>query len=356
MERYWYPLKLTTHVRTYSFGERLIPDRLGKCGLPEGRVAETWEVSDHRDARATITNGPFAGRTLHETIEFHPEVVGSGWQGPHFPLLAKFLDASHILPVHLHANDEDARTIHGEPNGKTEAWHILWAKPGATILAGIKPGFSSDELVSAFKAGDFDRVMPRYPIAEGDTVYVPGGVLHSFGPDTLIFEIQQTSDLGQFVTPLDVYGNRLGDAQWNANIDAALVELKTDYLPRPNVGLVITSGVNRYSVGCAGPHFALERWSLFEVHREASHPERCLVVTNIGEAVTIVYGEREEKLERAESCVIPAAMGDYAIVPDHAGDLIVCYAPDLEANVVAPLRAAGYDDEQIASLGEVFSA
>ena len=43
----WYPLKLTFHVRTYAFGERLIPERLGKQDVPEGVVAETWEFSDH---------------------------------------------------------------------------------------------------------------------------------------------------------------------------------------------------------------------------------------------------------------------------------------------------------------------
>ena len=96
--------------------------------------------------------------------------------GPHFPLLEKFLDASHMLPVHLHADDETARRVYGEPNGKTEAWHILWAAPGATILAGIKPGLDRDELFAAFKAQDYDAVMSRYPIQAGDTVYVPGGV------------------------------------------------------------------------------------------------------------------------------------------------------------------------------------
>ena len=30
----WYPLKLSFHVRTYAFGERLIPTRLGKQGGP----------------------------------------------------------------------------------------------------------------------------------------------------------------------------------------------------------------------------------------------------------------------------------------------------------------------------------
>ena len=210
-----YPIKLTPHVRTYYFGERLIPEKLGKAGMPDGRVAESWEVSDYREARATVTNGPYAGRSFHELVEEFPdELVGTGWRGPHFPLLLKFLDASHMLPVHLHADDETARTKHGEPHGKSEAWHVLWAAPGASILAGIEEGFSREDLFRAFEDEDFDRVMPRHEVRTGDTVYVPGGIIHSFGPDILIAEIQQTSDLGQFVTPTDLYGERLDEETW----------------------------------------------------------------------------------------------------------------------------------------------
>lgn len=353
----WYPLKLTVHVRTYAFGERLIPERLGKTGVPDGIVAETWEISDHRDARATITNGAFAGRLLHEAVEAHPdELVGEGWRGPHFPLLAKFLDASHPLPVHLHADDETARRKHGEPHGKSEAWHILWAAPEATILAGVKPGVSKDDLRAAFKARDYDAVMPRSPIQAGDTVYVPGGIVHAFGPDTLIFEVQQTSDLAQSVMPTDLSGKRLPVEQWDANIEAALDELRTDYLPRPNPGLERSGDAgNRYVVGCAGPHFALERWTLAGPHREPAHPHRCLTLSNVGDPVTIAHAGGSETLGRAESCILPAAIGETTITPVAGGgaSLIACFVPDPARDIVVPLRAAGHDDEAIRALGEV---
>src|SRR4028119_1838798 len=53
------------HVRQYAFGERLIPERLGKEGVPDGVVAETWEISDYRDAPGAVTNGPHRGPTPH---------------------------------------------------------------------------------------------------------------------------------------------------------------------------------------------------------------------------------------------------------------------------------------------------
>jgi mannose-6-phosphate isomerase len=154
-----------------------------------------------------VIKGHLAGRTLHDlVVDFPDDLVGRGWRGPHFPLLLKFLDASHRLPVHLHADDETARRVYAEPNGKTEAWHVLWAEPGATILAGVKPGLTRAELFQAFKDQVYDRVMSRYSIQPGDTVYVPGGVIHTFGPGTLIVEVQQTSDLGQSVMPDDGNG------------------------------------------------------------------------------------------------------------------------------------------------------
>ncbi|HKH09815.1 MAG TPA: type I phosphomannose isomerase catalytic subunit [Rubrobacter sp.] len=350
-----YPLKLTFHVREYYFGERLIPEMLGKEGVPEGVVAETWEISDYRDAPATVTNGAYAGRRLRELVEGFPDaLVGEGWRGPHFPILIKFLDASHMLPVHLHPDDETARRKHGEPHGKSEAWHILWAEPDASILAGIKEGFSREDLFDAFKRQDYDSVMPRYDIRAGDTVYVPGGILHTFGPGTLITEVQQTSDLGQFVMPEDLYGNPLDEDGWNANIEATLDELETDFMPRPNPGLALEDGPNRRVLCCAGPHFVLERWTLRRAHTVPSRPDRCLTLSNVGEgSVQLRYEGGVEALGRAESCVLPAAIGEVEVVPDGEASVVVCYVPDLERDVVGPLRGAGHSDEEIRGLGQV---
>lgn len=350
-----YPLKLTFHVRQYYFGERLIPQKLGKEDVPDGVVAETWEISDYEDTTGTVTNGRYAGRTLHDLVgEFPDALVGEGWRGPHFPILFKFLDASHMLPVHLHPDDETAREKHGAPHGKSEAWHILWAEPGASILAGVEEGFSREDLFDAFKRQDYEAVMPRHPIRTGDTVYVPGGILHTFGPGTLICEVQQTSDLGQFVMPDDLYGNPLDEDEWNANIEATLDELKTGFMPRPHPGLALEEGKNRRLLCCAGPHFALERWTLGESHTVPPRPDRFTILSNVGsEAVEIGYHGGTERLGRAESCILPAGIGEVEVSPDGEATLVACYVPDVERDVVGPLREAGHSEEEIRGLGEV---
>ncbi len=351
----WYPLKLTAHTRNYTFGERMIVDRLGKSGLPEeGRIAETWEISDYGETSGVIRNGEFAGRTLHELVVDHPdELVGRGWRGERFPLLAKFLDASHLLPIHLHADDEIAARDHGEPNGKDEAWHILDCADDASVLVGIRPGLSRDEIRRGLLDQRWDDVLLRYPINPGETVYVPGGVLHTFGPDTVVFEIQQTSDLGQTAMPADNLGHAFSDEQRVANIDALMGELRVEPLPRPFHGLTRYEGTVRIVVGCAGPHFALERWNLAVPFEVPARPDRCLTLTNLGDPVAVSWDGGVDVLERAESCVIPAAMPGFTLVPDGKAVVLACFVPDFARDIIEPLRRAGHPDEEIAALGEV---
>src|SRR5438270_7768266 len=119
----WYPLKISTPLRQHVFGGRLIQEKVGKRTLPDEKVAETWEISDVDGDISVVTNGEFAGKSLRDVVQQYPdEMVASGWRGPRFPLLTKFIDGSGMLPVHVHADDATAQAKYGEPNGKTEAW------------------------------------------------------------------------------------------------------------------------------------------------------------------------------------------------------------------------------------------
>jgi mannose-6-phosphate isomerase len=107
---------------------------------------------------------------------------------------------------------------------------------------------------------------------------------------------------------------------------------------------------------CAGPHFALERWTLMEPYTEPAHPRRFFTLSNVGEGpVTLEYEGGTQTLGRAESRVMPAAIGEVRVVPGstEVASLVACYVPDLELDVVGPLRDAGYSDGEIRTLGEL---
>ena len=55
----FYPIKMIPVYKDYIWGGRNL-ERLGRS-LPEGIVAESWEVSAHPDGVSIIANGEFAG-------------------------------------------------------------------------------------------------------------------------------------------------------------------------------------------------------------------------------------------------------------------------------------------------------
>jgi mannose-6-phosphate isomerase len=326
-----YPLRLTYGVRRYAFGARAIADRLGKTGVPDGVVAETWEVSDHPSEPALIVNGPYRGRPLGALVQAHPDaVVRQGWRGPHLPLLVKLLDAAHALPVHVHPDDDTAARRHGEPNGKDEAWHVLWAAPGAGTLVGVRPDVSPTALRAALLECAFDDVMLRHPLAAGDTVDVPAGVLHTFGPDTLILEVQQTSDLAESAAATDVFGRALPRSEREANVDATLAALTSDARPRPSAGVLVhDDATHRRVEGCRNERFVLERWTLRGPVRAHPGEGGFVTFTNLAGPLTIEFDHGEERIERASSCLLPASLGPVTLHPEPGcdGDAVLCFEP-----------------------------
>ncbi|WP_432573316.1 type I phosphomannose isomerase catalytic subunit [Kineococcus sp. SYSU DK005] len=309
----WYPLRLSTSVKQHVFGGRAVADVLGRSGLPEGPVAETWEVSDVDGEVGVVADGPLAGTPLRDLVREHPgELVGPGWSGSRFPILTKLIDGHRALPVHVHADDAAAREFEGQENGKTEAWHVLAAGPGATALAGVRPDVGPERLREALLAQDFDAVLERFPVAAGDTVYVPGGTVHSFGPDTLVYEIEQTSDTQQHAMPYEMQdGSPVPEQQRRENVEALLREARLDARASITDSTVPADddGVRR-ALCCQGPYFVLRRW-------RSGHPVRvrrefgtAQVLTNIGRAPVAVHaGAWSGELARASTFLLPAALG-----------------------------------------------
>jgi mannose-6-phosphate isomerase class I len=336
------------------FGGHAIARELGRTGLPDWAIAETWEVSDVDGSVGVVTDGDLAGTPLRRLVEQHPdELVGRGWRGERFPLLTKFIDATGTLPVHLHADDETAQRLEGQSNGKTEAWHVLRAAPGATALCGSREGLPSAEFRAALEAEDFDAVLRRLPISAGRTVYVPGGTPHSFGPDMLVYEIERTSDIQQHAMRWEMTdGSPVDDEQWQANLDAFLDEWRPEARPRPGPGLAVPvdDGVQRVFLA-AGPYFALERWTAGTAAPLRHAFETAVVLSNVGAPVTVTVGQWSEPLGRAETLLLPAACGRVEV--RGPADVLMGYLPDLDVDVRAPLAAAGYGPEAIVRLGEI---
>lgn len=108
-------------------------------------------------------------------------------------LLFKLLFTTKPLSIQVHPNDAYARG-HGDENGKTEAWYILDAKPGAKVGIGLKANLNKFELLDAIHDGSIQYFLNWHSVSAGDVVFIPAGTIHAIGPDLVIAEIQQASD------------------------------------------------------------------------------------------------------------------------------------------------------------------
>lgn len=108
-------------------------------------------------------------------------------------LLLKLLFTSQPLSIQVHPNDAYAKLI-GLPNGKTEAWYVLSAAPGAKVALGMREEVTAQQLRSSVESGKLPGIVLWHPVTTGDTISVPAGTIHAIGAGLVIAEIQQRSD------------------------------------------------------------------------------------------------------------------------------------------------------------------
>jgi mannose-6-phosphate isomerase len=192
-----YPLTFAPVFKDYVWGGRGLAEKLGRP-LPEGIVAESWDVAAHPNGSSVVNDGPLQGKTLTEVMALWGEaLVGSNNEEAlalgKFPLLIKLLDANRWLSVQVHPDDEYG-LAHENEFGKTEMWIVLEAVPGAEIIYGFKPSVTREAYAQAIDDGTAADLLHRVPVQKGDVVFVPAGAIHALGPGIIVAEIQQNSD------------------------------------------------------------------------------------------------------------------------------------------------------------------
>jgi mannose-6-phosphate isomerase len=165
---------------------------------PEDWVAST--TARFRQAPAGLSALP-DGTLLADAIRDDP----IGWLGGEHvktfgadpAVLVKLLDAGQRLPVHVHPSRDFARSHLASPFGKSEAWIVLDAAPGAEVHLGFSRDISFDELrgwVAEQDVAALLGVTNRIPVQAGDVLFCPAGTPHALGEDLLLVEVQEPTD------------------------------------------------------------------------------------------------------------------------------------------------------------------
>ncbi len=334
-----YPLQLRARAEPKVWGGRNLERVLGKTLPPGKSIGETWEAGDP----CVIENGAHRGKTLAELIEPDAEgIVGTGQT--RLPLLFKFIDAQDDLSVQVHPDDAHARALEDYPFGKTEAWYILDAAPGARVYVGFKRACTPAQVRAAIANQTLVDLLAAVTVQRGDVVLVSAGTVHAIGAGIVLAEIQQNSD-----TTYRLYD--WGRSGRELHIEKALAVARFVPIAAPKIPtLTIRHATHDRALLVACRYFALELWDLRG--RADADTRKFQIVAPIEGAVKIHFGRDVVAAHQGQTIVLPARLGAYALEPMNAAARVLkMYVPDLQTDVVQPLKKAGFAAAEIVGLG-----
>ncbi|MGZ4650874.1 MAG: class I mannose-6-phosphate isomerase [Kineosporiaceae bacterium] len=328
----------------YLGGARIAALRGTDPGPSPARRPEEWVASTTtRAGQATqgLSRLP-DGTLLRDAVAADP----MGWLGSAHvdrygadgvELLVKLLDAGERLPVHLHPTRAFSRRHLGLAHGKTEAWIVVDADPGAVVGLGLRTPVTRAELADLVRTRRGDSLVEALHtrvVRAGDGVLVPAGTPHVIGAGVFVIEVQEPTDLSILLEweGFAVDGDRDGHLGlgWDTALDA--VDL-TVWSPS-DVGRLVVSApaAGGDALLSALPPEAVPYFRAHHVDAGAG-----LVDVPAGLAVLVVLGGGGELvpleggplgLRRGDIALVPWSAGPWSLLGDVTGVLTRPPAPD----------------------------
>ena len=316
-----YPLIMKPYFRHGAmtpWGGSRLRDWFGK-DAPDDGVGESLEVSALPGMESVILNGELAGCTFPKAIEkWGTDLTGT--EGV-FPLLLKLLDANDMLSVQVHPDDTYAAEHDGKL-GKTEAWVVLSADPGAKLAYGLD--LDGRPLKDVVAANDLESVLHWEIAKPGDVLYIPHGMVHALGGGIQVYEIQQSSDatyrfwdwgrLGKDGKPRELHTEKATDVS-RPDVKLGRIEGTT---------VIIPGGSQTYFI--ADANFELSRLNVSG--KMPLESGRMAFLTALGQ-LTVTWPEGSFTVDPFETVVVPAALE--GVVLESTGPVMMSRLPDRAA-------------------------
>ena len=319
-------------------GDRLA-QWLGSDFGTEQPIGESWEIFDRGGSDSSPLVGSGAGASgfdmslgeLMRDEETAVAILGRARldRFGRFPLVLKFLAAREKLSLQVHPTSEMVERKGLVDAGKSEAWFVLDAADDSWLVRGLKQGFSPNDLFACLEKGE--DVMPLlnvFTVRSGDVIEIPAGTVHCVGPGTLLYELQENSDLTFRLSDW----HRLGlDGKPRALHLELAKEAMSDGSPGSEAGLQ-ESLHGRQSLLLESSSFSLSRLRCstpLELLGEGSFA----LLTLLEGSVRLASKTSSIELSRAQTCLISAKVESFDFVPLGEGCAIALLArPTVRVN------------------------
>ncbi len=282
--------------------------------VPDGVIGECWAISGMPGGMSGyLSRGAPGGLTLRQA--WAAGLVTGEPRDDDFPLLCKLLDPQDWLSVQVHPDDGQARALEGQPRGKAECWLVVSASDGAELILGHRAR-TPEELRTALAEGRLLDQLVHVPVSQDDFFMVAAGEVHSLGPNMLVYEVQQSSDITYRLYDFDRVG--LDGRPRALHVDKGFSVVTAPHDPRAPLTAqdwqqIRPRGRVRVLVDC--PQFRVMRWELLHEHcvMEAASYRLLTVIGGWGRVST---WEGSVEVGLGTSLVIPAGAGQVRLEGD----------------------------------------
>lgn len=170
-----------TSLRRYFHFPENYGDNIGQC----------WAFSAQENGATPVRDQTGAVSDLSILWNKHPELFKSKWK--QFPFIISLVAPEDDLSIQVHPGTEYARHL-GYPCGKNEAWVFLQVPETGSIIYGHNAQDEKDlrQYISSQRWQDLVR---HLAIEKDDAVYIPSGTLHALTKGSVVYEIQQSTDI-----------------------------------------------------------------------------------------------------------------------------------------------------------------
>jgi len=302
-----YPIKFENIYYEKIWGGRDLESF--RSNLPDGDIGESWDIACHSNGTSIVANGELKGKSFNELIEkYGIELLGKSYTGERFPLLVKLINSKDKLSVQVHPNDEYAKKYEDE-FGKTEAWYVVDAKPGSSLIVGTKD-CDRETFKKAIDEGKTEEFLNKIEVKKGDSFLINSGLVHAICEGVIIAEIQQNSDITyriyDYGRPREIHVEKSLEV-----IDFGLKAINTS-----SNQLESFDGYDK-GILCKSDYFTIEKYIVTKEIEEESDEDKFFIFTcvdGIGEIIT--GNDFKEKIYKGDSLLIPATLGKYTIKGD----------------------------------------
>jgi len=178
--------------RPALWGGTLIREYFHYPDFPDG-IGQSWSFSAQAGEGQSnlLVGGSYAGQTLEWLWRTRPELFRSRFT--RFPVIISLVAPTDDLSLQIHPDDRMAAEA-GYPTGKNEAWYFLEAETNAQIVYG-QTARNEMELRERIAKDEWNALMMHLPVHKGDFVYLPAGIVHALKKGSIVYEIQQATDV-----------------------------------------------------------------------------------------------------------------------------------------------------------------